>query len=41
VIDDAIRELCSRAAALGLERDDVIEALATRWDRTHARRRRA
>ena len=41
VIDDAIRELCSRAAALGLERDDVIDALATHWDRTHAKRRRA
>jgi GntR family transcriptional regulator len=41
VIDDAIRELISRAAALGLERDDVIDALATHWDRTLGRRRRA
>jgi len=41
VIDDAIRELISRAAALGLEREDVIDALATHWDRTLGRRRRA
>ena len=41
VIDDALRELCARAAALGLERDEVIEALVTHWDRTHGKRRRA
>ena len=41
VIDDAVRELCARAAALGLERDDVIEALTQHWDRAHGKRRRA
>jgi GntR family transcriptional regulator len=41
VIDEAIGELCSRAAALGLERDDVIEALTIRWERVHGKRKRA